>query len=82
MAKEKNSNGYTNSPLDFIKEVFNIQENVDKQRAREEILSSINFKGMASLILVASIMVASLGLNANSVAVVIGAMLILSLIHI
>lgn len=76
MAKEKNANGHTTSPLDFIKEVFNIQENVDKQRAREEILSSINFKGMASLILVASIMVASLGLNANSVAVVIGAMLI------
>lgn len=64
------------SVLDFVQEVFNLQDNVDKQRAREEILGSINFKGMASFILMASVMVASIGLNANSVAVVIGAMLI------
>lgn len=75
---ENNDKQHNNaaSAIEFIQEVFNLQDNVDKQRAREEILSSINFKGMAAFILMASVMVASLGLNANSVAVVIGAMLI------
>lgn len=73
---QQNPQGFAESAISFVKSVFNIRENVDKQRAREEILGSINFKGMPSLILIASIMVASIGLNANSVAVVIGAMLI------
>lgn len=75
----ENDNGQNNlgiEVLNFVKGVFNIQDYIDKQRAREEILDSINFKGMASFILMASVMVASIGLNANSVAVVIGAMLI------
>ncbi|MGI9525873.1 MAG: DUF389 domain-containing protein [Weeksellaceae bacterium] len=62
--------------IDFIKGVFELSSNVDKQRAREEILNNINFKGMPAFVLIASIIVASIGLNANSVAVVIGAMLI------
>ncbi|MXV37381.1 DUF389 domain-containing protein [Flavobacteriaceae bacterium Ap0902] len=64
------------SVLHFIKGVFSLTPNVDKQRAREEIVANINFKGMPAYVLVASIIVASIGLNANSVAVVIGAMLI------
>lgn len=64
------------SILGFLKGVFELTSNVDKQRAREEILNNINFKGMPAFVLVASIIVASVGLNANSVAVVIGAMLI------
>lgn len=72
--EEKKS--HTANVVQFVQEVFNLQDNVDKQRAREEIISSINFKGMAAFILMASVMVASIGLNANSVAVVIGAMLI------
>ncbi|MDO5655007.1 MAG: DUF389 domain-containing protein [Flavobacteriaceae bacterium] len=77
MTDDKGQNsGIASSIVNFIQEVFNLQDNVDKQRAREEILGSINFKGMAAFILMASVMVASLGLNANSVAVVIGAMLI------
>lgn len=74
--KDKQPQGFFKETLDFVKTVFNIQEHIDKQRARDEILASINFKGMASFILMASVMVASIGLNANSVAVVIGAMLI------
>lgn len=73
---EKHQASVGNNIVDFVKEIFNIRDYVDKQRAREEILGSLNFKGMSAYILVASIMVASIGLNANSVAVVIGAMLI------
>ena len=73
---ENNQSSLGTAALDFVKDVFNIQSNVEKQRAREEILDNINFKGMAAFILMASVMVASIGLNANSVAVVIGAMLI------
>lgn len=68
--------GFIGDAIEFLKTVFTIQEHIDKQRARDEILLSINFKGMAAFILMASVMVASIGLNANSVAVVIGAMLI------
>lgn len=72
--KEHTSIG--NAIFNFIKGIFELTTSIDKQKSREEILSSISFKGMSAYVLVASIMVASIGLNANSVAVVIGAMLI------
>lgn len=62
--------------LDFVKGIFSLKNSLNKQDAREAIQSSISFKGMSSYVLMASVMIASIGLNANSVAVVIGAMLI------
>lgn len=62
--------------LNFLKDVFHLTDQVDKTRTREEVLTSINFKGMPVFILMASVLIASIGLNSNSVAVIIGAMLI------
>lgn len=60
----------------FLKGIFSIKESIDKNITKERIKSSISFKGLSVYILIASVMVASIGLNANSAAVVIGAMLI------
>lgn len=80
MAERENApQGIFNTSWEFIKEIFNIQDYIDKQKAREEILGRIDLKGVDSFILIATIMVASIGLNADSVAVVIGAMLIFPL---
>jgi uncharacterized hydrophobic protein (TIGR00271 family) len=62
--------------IDFIKELFNIRKNADKEFTRLTILQNIPFRGHTAWLLIFSIMVASVGLNANSTPVVIGAMLI------
>ncbi len=62
--------------IDFIKELFNIRKNTDKDFTRQTILENIPFRGHTAWLLIFSIMVASVGLNANSTPVVIGAMLI------
>ncbi|MBV7440692.1 DUF389 domain-containing protein [Weeksellaceae bacterium TAE3-ERU29] len=64
------------SVFSFLREVFNLHDQVDKERTREEVLDNINFKGLSAFVLIASVFIASIGLNSNSVAVVIGAMLI------
>lgn len=60
----------------FFSRTFDIREGIDKQLAIESIKSGIAFRGHAVWILIASIFIASVGLNVNSAAVVIGAMLI------
>ncbi len=60
----------------FIKELFNIRKYADKEFTRQTILENIPFRGHTAWLLIFSIMVASVGLNANSTPVVIGAMLI------
>jgi len=62
--------------IDFIKELFNIRKSADKEFTRMTILENIPFRGHTAWLLIFSIMVASVGLNANSTPVVIGAMLI------
>ena len=62
--------------IDFVKELFNIRKNADKEFTRITILQNIPFRGHTAWLLIFSIMVASVGLNANSTPVVIGAMLI------
>jgi len=62
--------------IDFIKELFNIRKGSDKEFTRLTILQNIPFRGHTAWLLIFSIMVASVGLNANSTPVVIGAMLI------
>jgi len=62
--------------FNFFKEIFSIREGTDRLKTIEFIQKDIEFKGRGIWILIASIFIASLGLNINSTAVVIGAMLI------
>lgn len=61
---------------EFFGELMNIQQDTDRVATIESIKNDIAFKGHTSWILICSIVIASLGLNANSTAVIIGAMLI------
>ena len=60
----------------FLTEMLNIRKDTDIEATKEAIIKDISFKGHTIWILVCSIFIASVGLNANSTAVVIGAMLI------
>ena len=60
----------------FIIELLDFRGDTDRESTIEAIIKDIPFKGATAWILICSIFVASIGLNANSTAVVIGAMLI------
>ena len=60
----------------FFKDLLDFRDETDRDATIEAIKNDIPFKGATAWILVCSIFVASVGLNANSTAVVIGAMLI------
>lgn len=61
---------------DYLKELFDYRDDTDKDATLIEIKEDIPFKGATAWILIFAVFVASIGLNANSTAVVIGAMLI------
>lgn len=73
---KKDFQGLLGSVKKFLSELLNIRANTDQQATKEAIIADIPFKGHTSWILICSIFIASIGLNANSTAVVIGAMLI------
>lgn len=60
----------------FFSKLLDIRKDTDQEEAKKDIVEAIPFKGHTAWILVCSIFVCSVGLNANSTAVVIGAMLI------
>jgi uncharacterized hydrophobic protein (TIGR00271 family) len=60
----------------FIIDLLDFRHDTDREATIVAIKSDISFKGATAWILICSIFVASVGLNANSTAVVIGAMLI------
>ncbi len=60
----------------FLKELLDFREDTDQDATINAIQEDISIKGATTWILICSIFVASIGLNANSTAVVIGAMLI------
>ncbi|MFK7899547.1 MAG: TIGR00341 family protein [Cyclobacteriaceae bacterium] len=61
----------------FLKDIFNIHEDKEVDRVTiAEISKNVEFKGANLWILIFAIFIASIGLNVNSTAVVIGAMLI------
>ena len=60
----------------FISDMLNIRRNTDLEATKIAIIDDISFRGHTIWILVCSIFIASVGLNANSTAVIIGAMLI------
>ena len=70
-------NNIARSILDFLKSRFNLDEDrADEQLIAESIRKDVNFKGASLWTLIFAIMIASVGLNVNSTAVIIGAMLI------
>ncbi len=73
---KKDFQGFYGSARKFIVELLDIRQNTDQQATKEAIIADIPFKGHTIWILICSIFIASIGLNANSTAVVIGAMLI------
>jgi len=60
----------------FLLKLFDFREDTDHEATIEAIKADISFKGATAWILIFAVFVASIGLNANSTAVVIGAMLI------
>lgn len=73
---KKDFQGLLGSSKQFLKELLDIRTNTDQEATKEAIIADIPFKGHTAWILICSIFIASIGLNANSTAVVIGAMLI------
>lgn len=73
---KKDIQGLLGSTKKFLFELLDIRSNTDQEATKEAIIADIPFKGHTSWILICSIFIASIGLNANSTAVVIGAMLI------
>ncbi len=61
---------------DFFRVLINLQEGVDKRGTIKNIRENKQMRGANAWLLMCSIMVASLGLDLNSPAVIIGAMLI------
>lgn len=60
----------------FLFELLDIRQDTDKKGTIEDIKDNISMKGHTAWVLVFSILIASIGLNISSPAVVIGAMLI------
>ena len=60
----------------FLNDLLDFREDTDHKATIEAIKLDIPFKGATAWILIFAIFIASIGLNANSTAVVIGAMLI------
>ena len=60
----------------FLSELLSIRKDTDKKGTIEDIKENISMKGHTAWVLVFSILIASIGLNIGSPAVVIGAMLI------
>lgn len=75
-AVKKDAQGLWVSIKKFFSELLDFREDTDRDATLEAIKGDIPFKGATAWILICSIFVASIGLNANSSAVVIGAMLI------
>lgn len=75
-AVKKDAKGLWVSFRTFMHELLDFKHDTDQEATIEAIKGDIPFKGATAWILICSIFVASIGLNANSTAVVIGAMLI------
>ena len=72
----QDAKGLLKSLKAFFIELLDFRADTDRDATIEAIKNDVPFKGATAWILICSIFVASIGLNANSTAVVIGAMLI------
>ena len=69
-------NSMITSSKEFLKELFDISETTDRKETIARVKESIPMKGQTAWVLIFSIIIASIGLNISSTAVVIGAMLV------
>lgn len=60
----------------FIHNLFNLRQNIQYEQVVTEIYNNVGVKGYNTWLLICACMLASIGLNTNSTAVIIGAMLI------
>jgi len=72
----KEFKGFFQSLKEYLPQLLNIKKGTDKETTAQTIKEGISMKGHTAWILVFSILIASIGLNISSTAVVIGAMLI------
>lgn len=75
-AVQQDAKGLFENIKNFLRELLDFRDDTDHQATLEAIRGDIPFKGATAWILIFAVFVASIGLNANSTAVVIGAMLI------
>ncbi|MDC1226801.1 DUF389 domain-containing protein [Algibacter sp.] len=75
-AVKQDAKGLFVSVRTFLSELLDFRDDTDRDATIAAIKGDISFKGATAWILICSIFVASVGLNADSTAVVIGAMLI------
>jgi Predicted membrane protein len=75
-AVKEDAKGLLESLKTFLYELFDFRHDADHEATIDAIKADIPFKGATAWILIFAVFVASIGLNANSTAVVIGAMLI------
>ncbi|MGK0412699.1 MAG: putative hydrophobic protein (TIGR00271 family) [Polaribacter sp.] len=73
---KKDAKGLFENLKKFIIELFDFRDDTDHTATIDAIKADIPFKGATAWILIFAVFVASIGLNADSTAVVIGAMLI------
>lgn len=73
---EKETRRFIISFKRLYKSILGFEEGTDTQATIEGIKKDISFRGHTAWILIFSILIASIGLNVNSTAVIIGAMLI------
>ena len=73
---QKEFKGFFQSLREYIPQLLNIKTGTDKEATAKTIREGVSIKGQTAWILVFSILIASIGLNVSSTAVVIGAMLI------
>ena len=73
---QKEFKGFFQSLKEYLPKLLTIRLGTDKEATAERIREGISIKGQTAWILVFSILIASIGLNVSSTAVVIGAMLI------
>ncbi len=68
--------GFIQNFTTLIRDTLNLNEHIDTETAERSIRNNIEFKGPNAWILAVAVIIASVGLNVNSIPVVIGAMLI------
>ncbi len=73
---QKDAKGLLESIKKYLKELLDFRDDTDHEATINAIKADIPFKGATAWILIFAVFVASIGLNADSTAVVIGAMLI------
>ena len=67
---------FINKARKYFREQLRVENYIDIQAASENIRNNVPFRGPTIYILFAAIVIASVGLNVNSIPVIIGAMLI------